>query len=162
MIRWLLGVLMFTQCGVYSFSGVSISKEVKTVQINGFSNSARLFNPNLAFLVKNSLENKFLSQTSLNLVPNDGDLLYEGEITKYAISIASASQQSATQNRLTISIRVKFFNKFEPEQNFTKDFSHWSNFDSNLSLEGTFEEEQVDLILQKIINDIFLTSLANW
>lgn len=159
---WILCLPLFSSCGIYSFSGVSISKEIKTVQIVPFTNTATLINPQLTFQFQSRLEDKFIEQTNLDIVRTNGHLSYEGNITEYKIAPASANQNIAVQNRLTISIKIKFFNNFDEKQNFDRVFTHYIDFDSSRILEGAFEEEQVDIILEKMINDIFLASLANW
>jgi len=158
----ILLIPLFNSCGIYSFSGVSISKDIKSVQIVPFTNSATQINPQLTFLFQSKLEDKFIEQTNLSMVRTNGDLSYEGNITEYKVAPASSNQTRAVQNRLTISIKIKFFNNFDEKQNFDKVFSHYIDFDSSRILEGAFEQEQVEIILEKMINDIFLASLANW
>jgi len=50
----------------------------------------------------------------LNLTGSNGDLLYEGEITEYRITpMTATADQKAAQNRLTISVNVRFSNKIK-------------------------------------------------
>ena len=161
-MKFISALFFLTSCGIYSFTGVSISKEVKTVQIIDLVNTAKLINPNLTYNIRIQMEDKFLGQTDLSLVRSDGDLVYEGRVTKYEVTTASSDKNLATQNRLTISIKMKFFNNFDKKQNFDREFTHFLDFDSNKTLQGSFETELVDEILEKLINDIYIASLANW
>ena len=97
-----------TSCKInYSFTGASISPDIKTVSIQYFPNMARLVNPNLSQVFTESLKEKFLSQTNLSLVNNIGDLNFEGEIVEYYTKpMAIQGDETAALNRLTIKIRV--------------------------------------------------------
>ena len=99
-------------CGAYSFTGASIPAGTETYQVNRFENTSLLIEPGLERDFKLALEDLIQNQTNLNLVPSNGDLVYEGEITGYRISPTTAtSQNTAAQNRLTISVKVRFYNR---------------------------------------------------
>ena len=102
-------------CGAYSFSGISIPDNTKTFQVNYFQNNAPLIEPGLERDFTIALQDLILNQTNLSLVNSGGDLTYEGEITEYRISPTTAqSNSTAAQNRLTISVQVRFFDKNSP------------------------------------------------
>ncbi|MBE0641602.1 MAG: hypothetical protein IH599_06160, partial [Bacteroidales bacterium] len=69
-----LFAFLLSSCGVYSFTGASISPEVKTISIINFPNNAPLVQPTLSLELTNALKDKFSSQTNLTLVQRDGDL----------------------------------------------------------------------------------------
>ena len=158
--------LVFTpisSCKVqYSFTGASISPDVKTVSIEYFQNLASHVNPSLSSIFTEALKDRFITQTSLNLVKDYGDLQFSGQITYYEISpIAIQANEVAAKNRLTISIRVKFENAKDKKYNFDKTFTQFDDFGSNQefsSVEGTL----VTTIINKIIDEIFNSSVANW
>src|SRR5690606_6474114 len=94
-------------CGFYSFTGASISAKTKTCQVNRFENNSLLVEPGLEVDFRNALISLLENQTNLTNVNSNGDIVYEGEITDYRISPTTATaQQTAAQNRLTISVRV--------------------------------------------------------
>ena len=65
------------------------------------------------------LQDIIQSQTNLNLVSQGGELLYEGEIVDYRISpMTATADQRAAQNRLSISVLVRFYNRNKEEDNF--------------------------------------------
>lgn len=160
----LLALVTFLQsCGVYSFTGASISPDVKTVQITDFPNYAQLINPSLEQTFTQGLLDLFLNQTNLTLVNNNGDLQFEGEITEYrVIPTATTGNSTAAQNRLTIAVKVRFYNNKDEEQNFEKTFSHYADFDANKDLSGSFEDALVQIILERIFENIFNEAVANW
>ena len=67
-------------CGTYSFTGISISPETKTFQVNYFQNTSALIEPGIDRDFTITLQDLILNQTNLGLVKSNGDILYEGEI----------------------------------------------------------------------------------
>ena len=152
--------VMLTGCGFYSFTGVNTTAE--TYQVNFFQNNAPIVEPGLDILFTRTLQDLILNQTTLQLVKANADLVYEGEITEYRVAPMSATaDQRAAQNRLTIGVRVRFTNTEKEEENFERNFSFFYDFPANTQLtavRGTAHEE----IFERITQDIFNASLANW
>lgn len=158
----LIGVL--SSCKInYSLTGTSIAPDVKTFSVQDFPNRAPMYVPTLSQSFSEKLKDKLLSQTSLQLVASGiGDLDYSGEIISYNITpIAITGNETAAQNRLTISAKVTFTNTKDPKQNFVKSFSNYEDFDATKSIENV-EQELINQILEKITEDIFNNSVANW
>jgi len=146
----------------YTLSGASIAPEVKTVSVQYFTNRAPLAMANIGQYITDELKDKFKSQTSLTLVNDVGHLNFEGEITKYDTRpTAIVGDETAAQNRLSITAHVKFTNEIEPEYNFDSDFSRYADYDSNLDL-AQVEQELVEEIVEQLIDDIFNKSVVNW
>ena len=115
--------LLFLGCGPYSFTGISIGPNTKTFQVNYFQNTSDLIEPGIERDFTLALQDIILNQTNLSLVKSNGDILYEGEITEYRISPTTATaNNTADQNRLTISVNVRFFNKNDEKADFEKRF----------------------------------------
>ena len=101
-------------------------------------------------------------QTSLNELEENGDLIFEGEITGYEVRpMAIQSEDRAALNRLTITVRLKYTNNKDPEQNQEQTFSAFEDFDSTTSL-SEVEDGLVPEIIKKLNEDIFNATLANW
>lgn len=151
-------------CSVkYSLTGASISPETKSFQVNFFQNNAPLIEPGLDRNFTNKLTDLLLNQTSLELVKFNGDLIYEGEIVEYRISPTTATaNNTAAQNRLTIGVNVRFFDKNNSELDFEKRFSFYFDYPGNAQLIGSQLETALDEIFERITQDIFNSSLANW
>lgn len=162
-IGFIIIAFVISSCGVkYSFTGASISPEVKTVSVDYFQNLAPLVNPTLSNTLSEELRNRFISQTRLNVVPSYGDLSFSGEIKNYRVQpIAIQGNEIAAQNRLTIAVRVKFENRLDPTQNYDKTFSHYEDFSSSQQI-SQVEQELVSLIVEKLVEDIFNNAVANW
>lgn len=148
----------------YSFTGASISPDVKTVSIQDFKNLAPLIKPTLSQDITEALKDKFVSQTNLQLVNYTGDLNFEGQITGYnikPIAIKGGANSVASLNRLTITIKVKFTNSKDPKQNFETTFSRYTDFPSTENF-NTVQDGLASDITKQLIDDIFNKSVANW
>ena len=109
------------------------------------------------------LQDIIQSQTNLNLVSQGGELIYEGEIVDYRITpMTATADQRAAQNRLTITVMVRFTNRNKEDDNFEKRFSHFDDFDANQQLVGSQLNKSLDVIFERITQDIFNESLAKW
>ena len=156
-------LLCAAACGIYSFSGTSIQGDVKTVTVNYFDYKALKVNPTLSNDLTEALRNQFKKLTSLEQVDMDGDLEITGEITGYDVkATAITAGDVASQNRLTVTVKVSFTNRKHPEDDFTaKSFSAYSDYDSSNSLDAV-ESTLVTEIIEKLVDDIFNASVAQW
>ena len=114
---------LLKSCGIYNFTGAS-PVNAKTFQVNYFQNNAPLVEPGIERSFTLELQDIIQNQTNLNSVSQGGELLYEGEIVDYRITpMTATADQRAAQNRLTITINVRFSSKNKEEDNFEKRFS---------------------------------------
>jgi len=153
----------FQNCKIsYSFTGANISADVKTFTVYYFPNRAKLVNPTLSSDFTEQLKEKLLKQTSLKEEAETGDLIFEGQITGYEVRpMAIQKEDMAAQNRLTVTVRVKYTNNKDHEQDFDKTFSSYEDFSSSMSLNDV-ESSIVPEILDKLMEDIFNATIANW
>jgi hypothetical protein len=155
-------IFLVVSCGTYSFTGGSTG-DAKTIQINTFPNNATLVEPTLSQKFTLALQDRFLRQTNLTQTNSGGDLLFEGEITQYSIiPVTATAQQTAAQNRLTIAVRVRFYNRLNEDDNFERTFSFYSDFDANAQLTGSVLENAYFEIFERITQDIFNAAVAKW
>ena len=154
--------ITLNSCSVYNFTGAK-PIDAKTFQVNYFQNNADLIEPGIERTFTIELQEIIQNQTNLNLTSSNGDLLYEGEITDYRITpMTATSDQTAAQNRLTIRINVRFSNKNKEADNFEKSFSFFHDYDGSKQLVGPTLSEALDVIFERITQDIFNESLAKW
>ncbi len=160
---YIIALVCVVSCGIYSFSGTSIQSDVKTITINYFDYKALKVNPTLSNDLTEALRNQFRKMTNLEQVDMDGDLEITGEITNYDVkATAITAGDVASQNRLTVSVKVSFVNRKHPEDDFTnKSFSAYSDFDATNSLDAV-ESTLVSEIIEKLVDDIFNASVAQW
>ncbi|WP_405292342.1 LptE family protein [Algibacter sp. Ld11] len=159
----ILTIATLTSCGIYSFTGTSISSDIKTYQVNRFENNALLVEPGLERDFKLALEDLIQNQTNLSLVPSNGDLVYEGEITGYRVSPTTATSENvAAQNRLTISVKLRFFNRKKEDDDLEQSFSFFYDYDGTAQLIGTTKTTAHEEIFERLTQDIFNATLAKW
>jgi len=167
----LLGVIFLTLslfslqgCGIYSFTGADINyNTTKTVQVSHFQNNAPIVEPSVSRNFTQKLQEILMNQTSLDLVNRNGDLVYEGEITQYYIApITATANNRAAENRLTVAVNVRFFNTKEPEKDFEQTFSFYHDYPGTAQLTGGQLESALEVIFERLTQDIFNKSLANW
>lgn len=157
-----LYLMLNNSCGVYSLTGASISKDVKSAEVPYFQNRALVVQPMLSRNLTEKLKDKIQSQTSLNLVNESGDVKFEGEITNYVVTPAAITGENvAAKNRLSITVKVKFANSKENQYDFDSSFTRFEDFDSNVSLEAV-ENDLIDKIGDQLVEDIFNKAFVNW
>jgi hypothetical protein len=155
-------LLTLQSCGIYSFTGADTGA-AKTFQVNFFQNNADIVEPGIDRTFTLELEDLIQNQTNLSLTNSGGDLIYEGEIVDYYVAPMSATaQNTAAQNRLTISVNVRYYNTLEPEKDFEKRFSFYYDYPANSQLVGATLETSLVEIFSRITQDIFNASLTNW
>lgn len=146
----------------YSFSGTSIQPDVKTFTVEYFDNKAPRINPSLANNLSEALIDKYRKLTPLEMMEEGGDLLVYGTITGYDTKpIAVTADEVASQNRLTIQIKLTYTNKLHPEEDFEKSFSAFADYDSMQSFDSV-EAQLCDDIIEILVEDIFNATVANW
>ncbi len=156
-----------SSCGVYSFTGTTIS--AKTISIQTFYNDANNGPANLGIQFTDRLRDYYQQNTSLTLVNEDGELQIEGAVASYRLSPVAPSAATSTEvndqanlTRLTISVKVDYVNTQDEEQNFSKKtFSFYADFDNDKGLTAV-EDELIQTIYDQIILDIFNATVANW
>lgn len=158
---------MLSGCGVYNFTGTG-PIDAKTFQVNFFQNNADLVEPGIDRQFTLALQDIIMNQTNLNLVSTGGDLTYEGEIIDYRISPMTATAVSANgdvgaaQNRLTIRVQVRFSNRKKETDDFEKTFEFYNDFQGTDLPTGTVLNNAIQVIFERITQDIFNESLAKW
>lgn len=146
----------------YSFTGASISANVKTVCILNFPNNASLVVPTLSRTITNELRDYFTSQTNLVLVDRNGDLNLDGSIIQYVVQpVAIQGNETAALNRLTIILSVKFTNKTDPKQNWEQTFSRYQDYSSSYNL-SSVQDGLIRDITGQLVQDIFNKAVVNW
>lgn len=145
-----------------SLTGASIPIEAKTVSVGFFANNTSLGSPSLSQRFTEKLRDVVSQQTSLSLMKANADLQFEGYISDYQVTpVAILSTDQASMNRLSISVYVKYSNKFEPAKNFEQTFTRFADFKATENLSAK-EGELVVEINRQLTEDIFNKAFNNW
>ena len=161
------GLALASGCGVYNFTGGTLSPDTKTITIATFYNNAPLGPSNMSAIFTESIKDYFQQNTSLELVDNNGDLQLDGFISNYTITPVAATSGSQGQadfsalSRITITVSATYTNVNDPTFDFDRSFSFFKDFDNSGNLAAN-EEAFVEEIFDQIVLDIFNASVANW
>jgi len=154
-------IMFATQsCGIYSFTGAPIT--ANTISIDYIGNKASIINPALSPDFTDALRDKFVNQTKLDLVEIDAELKISGTIMQYrTASIAIQGNEEAALNKLTITIKIKFENTMNEEESFNQNFTSFEQYDASKSF-SSVEDQLVEILMERITQDIFNKALVNW
>jgi len=155
-------LLSFSGCSVYNFTGTG-KIDAETFQVNYFQNNAEVVEPGIERQFTQRLQNLIQNQTNLSITNTNGDLFYEGEITQFRITpMTATANQLAAQNRLTVTVNVRFVNRKKEDDNFEKPFSFYYDYPGDELLTGSVLNTALEEIFERITQDIFNASLAKW
>ena len=132
-----------------------------TFQVNFFENQAgnrpgSTVEPGLDNDFTNALQDIIMNQTNLNLVSKDGQLIYEGEITEYSVTpMTATSQNTAAQNRLKMSVALRYFNSKNEDDDLKKTYSFFYDFPAELQVYDVIDSAHKE-IFDRITQDLSL------
>ena len=147
----------------YKFNGASVDYNVvKTITLESFANRASYQWAPMGPMFNESLSDIFARQTKLKQVKANGDLQFSGEITGYdQINKAISSDGYSSMVQLKMTVKVKFTNNTNHDEDFDRQFSATREYDSSQQLSAV-QEELVQQMIDEIVDQIFNASVANW
>ncbi len=163
-------LIMTSSCGVgvkYSFSGTSTS--ASTITVFDFYNNTDLGQANIGQTFTNELKDYLIQNSSIAVVQGEGELHIEGEISGFDIRpiapVATGNPNDinlASSTRLTISVKVTYVNTLDETMSFKdKTFSFYKDFPNDQNFTDVEERYTIE-IFERIVNDIFNATVANW
>jgi hypothetical protein len=145
-----------------SLTGASIDENIKTTSIEIFENQAPLTNPNFTRIITEGLRNKFVQQTRLKVVNENGDVNFRGAVTGYStMPVSVGGNETASLTRLTITVSVEYTNKLDENKNFNQSFSRYADFDATQNL-NQVEDALMNEISNQLVQDIFNKAFLDW
>lgn len=148
----------------YSFNGAFFGT-AKTASVQYFENRAAMVQPTLALKLTDKLKDKIESQSPLKIVNgSNGDVNFEGSIERYytePTAVSGGETATATLNRLTLTIQVKYTNSTDPTFEYDTQFTRYVDYHSDMSLEQA-ESENLDGLVDLLVEDIFNKAFVNW
>jgi hypothetical protein len=156
--------MLLSSCSIsYKFNGASIDyTKTKTIQIADFPiRSSYVWGP-MGPLFNNTLKDEFANHTHLSQVKRNGDMKIEGEITQYTQRNKSVSSQGySAQTELSMTVNVRFTNNANHSNDFEKQFTATSTYETTKNL-NSVQEELVTQMVKDISDQIFNATVANW
>lgn len=156
--------VVLTSCLVqFKMNGASIDyTKTKSVAIADFPNQAALVNPSLSNDLSEGIRNIFERQTRLSVTRRGGDMEIEGEITNYTVTpMAISSDSYASENKLSITIHVRFVDNVNPENSFDKTYTAFQVFDANYML-ADVQDGLCETMIKELAENIFNDTVAKW
>ncbi|MBY5959677.1 hypothetical protein KUV50_16100 [Membranicola marinus] len=160
----IVSVLICTISGCYSFKGVSIPEETTSFYVQDFeiSNRALKAPRQLGTVFTDQFKRKVLRESRLNFTETAPDIEFAGEISRFAIrSVAPQPDETTSFSRLDIAIKVDYTDHLNEENNWSKSFSDFRNFDQNVNFLDV-QDQLVKEIFEQISEDIFNETFSNW
>ena len=157
-------IFAFSSCTIsYKFNGASIDyTKTRSISIADFPNTAELVHPPLSQEFSEKLRDVYTKQTRLQVLKKAGDMHLEGEITGYQLTpMAISADTYASETKLTITIKVRFTNNKNPNEDFEKTYSAYQTFDSNLMLNDV-QDELLKTMIDEITDNIYNDTVARW
>lgn len=156
-------ILLLVGCKIkYSLNGATIPIEAKTISVGYFENNTTLGSPTISQKFTEKLRDVVSTQTNLALMKQHGDLNFEGTIINYNIApVAIQSNDQAVNNRLTITVNVKYSNRFDASKNFEQNFTRFADYKANTTISSQ-EDALLTEINRQLTEDIFNRAFNNW
>ncbi|UKK54992.1 LPS assembly lipoprotein LptE [Prevotella sp. E2-28] len=116
----------------------------------------------MASIFNNQLKDQYANHTKLIQVKRNGDLKVEGEITRYEQRNKSVSAEGySAQTELSMTVNVRFTNNAKHDEDFERQFTATSTYETTQSL-NSVQEELVTQMVKDITDQIFNATVANW
>ena len=167
-MNWIKYILSFTlflliSCSIsYKFEGGSVNYDLtKTIHIADFPNRTPFYPP-MSSMFNLALRKRFVEQTRLKEVNANADIEMEGEISNYDVAgVAVKSDAYSSQTRLTITVRLQYYNNKEAGRNVDQSFSASREFSSTEPIDNV-QDRLVKEIIDELVDMIYNATIANW
>jgi putative lipoprotein len=160
----LVMVFLVSACSIkYRLDGASIDyTKTKTIQIADFPiRSSYVWGP-MGPMFNNQLKDVFANHTRLIQVKRNGDLRIEGEIIQYSQrNKAVSSEGYSAQTELSITVNVRFTNNANHKEDFERQFTATSSYETTRSL-NSVQEQLVSEMVKDLTDQIYNATVANW
>lgn len=154
-------IYTLSSCGVYSFSGASIPKEVKSISIEYIQNKAPNAWSSIDNIFNQELRNKLTREAGLKILDEKGDYHLKGYISNYVITPQTPTTGSfSNKYRLDITVMIEFKDNVSGKNvQWIESFTNFELYDNDISGK---EDNLIKLISQNISNSIFNKIFSTW
>ena len=155
-------MINFASCCVYSFTGASVPKHIKSISISPAIDRSGSGEPNLGELFTNKLTQKFIDDNTLRVANKaNADASLDCTITSLtdAPSVVAAGE-NVTTRRITITVQATYKDLVKRKTIFEKSFSNYGDYGAS----GGINERQtaIETAIDRITDDILLDTVSGW
>jgi len=146
----------------YNFKGISIPPDINTFYVDNFSLSSADAPIDINQLFTEQLREQIREESRLVNDNNSPDIEFSGSVINYNIRYVAPDENNTTSlNRLEIGVRVNYTSNIDPEDNWSKNYTDFEDFDSNADFQS-LQDNLIGLIIEDIVERIFNDSFTNW
>ena len=139
-----------------------IYTKTKTITLEQFPIRSNYVWGPMSSMFNTALTDIFARSTRLQQVKRNGDLVIAGEITDYSqMNQAVGADGYSAQIQLKMTVNVRFTNNVNHDEDFERQFSATTQYDSKQQLSAV-QEELVQQMCKAIVDQIFNATVANW
>jgi len=152
----------------YSFTGASVPPHLNSVAIPLFEDRSGAGEPNLGEDFTNELTQKFIDDNTLQIREKvNADAIIEGTIVSLtdspaAVGVGQEVNESVTQRRINISVRVVYKDFVKRETIFERTFPGFGDYVNEGGNITQLRNEAIADAIDKITEDILLAVVSNW
>lgn len=157
----LIIVCLHTGCGIYSFSGASIPKEVKSISIEYIQNKAPNAWSTIDNIFNQELRNKMVRDGGMKILDASGDYQIRGFISEYRITPQAPTTGSfSTRYRLDITVQIEFKDiATDKKVQWTQPFTNFEVYENDITGK---ENVLIKNISENLANSIFNKIFSTW
>jgi len=162
-LRNLLCLLLICQLfSCYNFKGISIPTEINTFYVDNFTLTSSEAPIDLNQRFTEELRRKIRQETKLVNDNDNPDITFTGSIQSYRINFVAPDENSTTSlNRLEIAIKINYISEKNEDDNYSKSYSDFEDYDSNADF-GSIREGLIDVIIDDILERVFNDAFTDW
>src|SRR5665647_1173892 len=156
------GLVNFTSCCSYSFTGASVPSHLKTISIPVADDRSGAGVPGLRELFTTMLTQKFIDDNTLRVSDRvNANASLDCTISSYsdAPAVVTGGNNVATR-RITIGIQVIYKDLVKRKKIFEQTFSNYGDYTGNGGL--TEKNAAINIAVDKITEDILLAAVSGW
>ncbi len=152
---------VFNSCGVYSPYGASTSG-AEAFSVSAFEAIHPLVSASSALSISEALVDRVQRQSTLKLNRDKAELVFSGRVVGWLVQpINVQGDETASANRVTITVDVVYTNTIDESLSFQRKFSRFVDVPSSSDI-FSIEDQIVTEIGELLSLDIFNASLGNW
>ena len=156
------GLINFTSCCSYSFTGASVPEHLKTISIPVADDRSGAGEPGLRELFTNQLTQKFIDDNTLRVSDRvNANASLDCTISSFSDAPAVVSGgDNVTSRRVTIGVQVIYKDLVKRKTIYEQNFSNYGDYIGTGGL--TEKSAAISIAVDKITEDVLLATVSGW